>query len=241
MRTVRLPFMNGSRPLRQNFRPSLLLVGALLAAWGCSASDASEPMGKRVEKTSSAGSAESVARNKVSSAVGGAGDEWPVEAEYRKWRFLVLHHTATEAGSVESIHAEHLQRRDSEGNPWKGIGYHFLIGNGHGMKDGEIAATFRWRDQEAGAHAGTKIHNESGIGICLVGDFENNPPTEKQQAAVRRLVTKLRSQFGIAGDHVIPHGRIKATACPGKLFEFEHLVADEPADEGVRQVSGLSE
>src|SRR6185369_5851266 len=85
----------------------------------------------------------------------------------RAWRFVVLHHTATETGDVETIDENHRARTDSSGRPWLGIGYHFVIGNGQGMADGLVEPTFRWNDQLHGAHAGDQIHNEYGIGICL--------------------------------------------------------------------------
>ena len=35
----------------------------------------------------------------------------------------------------------------------KGLGYHFVIGNGRGISDGELYVGYRWLDQLAGAHA----------------------------------------------------------------------------------------
>ena len=66
----------------------------------------------------------------------------------------MLHHSATADGDVASIDAVHRLKRDLKGNPWLGIGYHFVVGNGHKMADGEVQPTFRWLQQLAGAHAG---------------------------------------------------------------------------------------
>jgi hypothetical protein len=103
---------------------------------------------------------------------------WKPTVASRDWKHIVIHHTATTSGSVESIHAAHLKNKDKNGNPWLGIGYHFVIGNGDGMPDGLVEPTFRWRTQIQGAHAGSsnKDYNERGIGICLVGNFEKTPP-----------------------------------------------------------------
>ncbi|MBX3442549.1 MAG: N-acetylmuramoyl-L-alanine amidase [Planctomyces sp.] len=149
---------------------------------------------------------------------------WTPTASLKPWRTIVLHHTATETGSVESIHAEHVQRRDAEGKPWLGIGYHFVIGNGHGMVDGEVQPTFRWNDQLTGAHAGSRDHNETGIGICLVGNFDDAPPTDAQQAAAAALVAELQSRFKIPRDRILRHGEVRPTACPGRLFEVDSLL-----------------
>jgi len=66
------------------------------------------------------------------------------EVASRHWKYIVFHHTATSSGDLASIDEEHRQRKDSQGKPWLGIGYHFLIGNGDGMADGLIEPTFRW-------------------------------------------------------------------------------------------------
>jgi hypothetical protein len=150
---------------------------------------------------------------------------WPADVPLKEWRYIVLHHTASTSGSVASIHAEHQQRKDGEGNPWRGIGYHFVIGNGNGMADGAIEATFRWQDQSSGAHAGVGLYNDYGIGICLVGNFEDSPPTARQLESVKRLVGALKATCHIDTSGVIRHGDVKATECPGKLFPFGEVAA----------------
>jgi N-acetyl-anhydromuramyl-L-alanine amidase AmpD len=124
----------------------------------------------------------------------------------------VLHHTASHAGSVEEIHEAHL------GKGWEGIGYHFVIGNGEGMGDGMIEPTFRWREQMHGAHAGKSEYNQQGIGVVLVGNFEEESPSAAQLEAVTRLVATLKQDYGISSENVIPHRDVKATLCPGKNF-----------------------
>ncbi len=139
-------------------------------------------------------------------------------APSRPWQYVVLHHSAAEAGSVESIDADHRTRKDASGNPWRGIGYHFVIGNGRGMRDGQVQSTFRWKDQTAGAHAGEARYNEEGIGICLIGNFQSEPPTEKQLDSLAQLLTQLQGDWQIPEERVITHGQVKATACPGRQF-----------------------
>lgn len=143
---------------------------------------------------------------------------WKPTVAERDWEYIVLHHTASSVGSVESIHETHLQRKDSDGNHWLGIGYHFVIGNGNGMGDGEIEPTFRWKQQMHGAHAGDREYNQQGIGICLVGNFDERPPTPAQIAATKRLVSILKTDYNITTDRVVGHGKVKATNCPGKYF-----------------------
>src|SRR4029078_798906 len=117
---------------------------------------------------------------------------WEPAVQSRPWTSIVIHHTASKRGSVESIHEAHLKRKDKDGNPWQGIGYHFVIGNGNGMTDGEIEPTFRWREQMQGGHAGSGGYHEHGIGIALVGNFDEQPPTAAQLAAIKQLVMALK-------------------------------------------------
>jgi hypothetical protein len=151
-------------------------------------------------------------------------------APSRAWKSIVLHHSATSGGSVESIDAVHRKKRDPAGRPWLGIGYHFVVGNGAPMADGEIRPTFRWQQQLAGAHAGNRDHNEHGIGICLIGNFEEQPPTERQLAALGELIRTLAKQYSIPRQRVVSHGDVQATQCPGRLLVVDELLRTAYSD-----------
>ena len=148
---------------------------------------------------------------------------WMAEVEETDWQYIVIHHTATESGSVESIHEEHLNRRDAEGNPWLGIGYHFVIGNGQGMPDGTVRATFRWKEQIHGAHSGSEMFNARGIGICLIGNLEESPPSMAQIESLKSLVKVLAARHRITPENLMGHASVKATACPGKHFPLNEI------------------
>jgi len=150
-------------------------------------------------------------------------DPWKPETAARDWKYIVLHHTASEQGDVESIHESHLRNKDKSGRPWLGIGYHFVVGNGRGMPDGSIEPTFRWKQQLQGAHAGVAEYNQQGIGIVLVGNFQNAPPTGAQLTSLKRLVRGLSREFEIGSDHVIGHADVKATECPGTNFPLAEV------------------
>jgi len=148
---------------------------------------------------------------------------WKPETATRDWKYIVLHHTASEQGDVESIHESHLKNKDKNGKPWLGIGYHFVIGNGKGMTDGEIGPTFRWKKQMQGAHAGVADYNQLGIGIVLVGNFEDDSPTVAQLASVKKLVRALSREYEIKTAQIVGHGDVKATECPGAHFPMSEI------------------
>ncbi|MEK6259361.1 MAG: N-acetylmuramoyl-L-alanine amidase [Planctomycetota bacterium] len=148
---------------------------------------------------------------------------WKPDAALREWKYIVLHHTASNSGDVESIHESHLKNKDKSGNPWLGIGYHFVIGNGSGMTDGAIEPTFRWKQQMQGAHAGVADYNQHGIGIVLVGNFEDGSPSQAQVASVKRLVRVLSREYDIETPQIIGHGDVKPTECPGTHFPLSEI------------------
>lgn len=153
----------------------------------------------------------------------GESFRWAANEAERKWKYIVVHHSATGSGSVESIDREHRKRRDRYGNNWLGIGYHFVIGNGTGMGDGKISTTFRWKKQIHGAHSGSAVHNAVGIGVCVIGNFEKHRPSEQQLQAMQELVAELSTRYAIPDSHVIGHRAVRATDCPGRYFPLETI------------------
>ena len=109
-----------------------------------------------------------------------------------------------------------------------GLAYHFVIGNGRGMKDGEIAIGNRWRRQIKGGHLASDALNAKSIGICLVGNFENDRPTPQQMKSLYALVQYLQGRCHPPSDAVKLHKQIntKPTRCPGKLFPAKSLDAN---------------
>jgi len=139
------------------------------------------------------------------------------DGTYRPWRYIVLHHSASDSGSAAVFDAEHRARG------WDGLGYHFVIDNGKGGLDGQIEIGERWKLQKWGAHTGFTPGNEYnnyGIGICLVGDFTNSMPTHAQMASMKQLVLELMSKYDIPPENVIGHRDAPGTntACPGEKF-----------------------
>ena len=135
-----------------------------------------------------------------------------------KWSYIVIHHTATDRGSAAGIDRYHREQRRMA----NGMAYHFLIGNGKGMVDGEIAIGNRWKRQIKGGHVASESMNQKAIGICLVGNFEASRPTKKQMASLKALVDYLMKRCSIPRTSVQKHQEIntKPTICPGKNFDL---------------------
>lgn len=147
----------------------------------------------------------------------------PVIALYpsSKWKYIIIHHSATEEGDSLTFHHAHLQRGFD-----RGVGYHFVIDNGSaGKQNGQIEATPRWIKQLDGAHCKASDMNVRAIGICLVGNFDKELPTEKQFSSLVYLVQTLAQYYHIPPDHIIGHGHVKGaqTDCPGSRFPLSKL------------------
>lgn len=138
-----------------------------------------------------------------------------VPLDRERWQAIVIHHSGSPIGRPEDLDAE--ARRMN----LKGLGYHFVIGNGRRMADGEIHAGYRWMDQVPGAHAAgndAEWYNLHSIGICLVGDGDRERFTDEQLHRLVELVNTLAREFKIPRDRILLHSDIAPTADPGQLF-----------------------
>jgi N-acetylmuramoyl-L-alanine amidase len=178
------------------------------------------------------------ARDAQASDDGGVERALAHEGRARRWRHIVLHHSATPGGNVAAFEAWH---RSGSRRFALGMAYHFVIGNGRGMRDGELVAGSRWRRQQQGAHIAARLRDEQtganlaaeSIGVCLVGNFENAAPTRAQLATLRRLVRVLRQRYAIAAERVRGHGEVHPghTACPGRgLRSVRRALGEEGAE-----------
>src|SRR4051812_15882600 len=139
-----------------------------------------------------------------------------------RWEWIVGHHSATHSGNAEIFGREHT-RRGME----NGLAYHFVIGNGSKSGDGEIEIGPRWLRQMKGGHVHREEINEVGIGICMVGNFEEKRPSVRQVAAFKALVDYLRKDVVGESIHFAVHREIDPgrTACPGKYFPIREMHA----------------
>jgi len=149
----------------------------------------------------------------------------PSRASERRWKAIVVHNSATASGNMATIDSAH------RANGWDGVGYDFVIGNGSGSSNGQIEPTFRWTGQKTGAHCKTPSNwaNESAIGICLIGNFNNSRPTAAQMAALNKLVKFMMKRYGIPASKVYGHKEVPshstATDCPGRNFSMSSFRA----------------
>ncbi len=131
-------------------------------------------------------------------------------------RAITLHHDGMEplfATDPRSVAARlELVRQMHRGKGWGDIGYHFAIDRAGRVWE---ARPLNWQ----GAHV--KDHNEGNIGILVLGNFEEQAPSEAQIQALRRFLLMLMQYYGIQAQDVHTHREWPgaSTACPGAQLQ----------------------
>lgn len=145
-----------------------------------------------------------------------------------RWRYIVVHHSAGNYGNIEFLQKVHRQRQ--AGDPVNAIPYHYIIGNGNGLGMGEVACDWRNDYKLWGMHvsANNVDRNFRGIGICLVGNFEESKVPEPQYQSLLTLTKNLMITYKIAPNHVSGHGHTdgESTKCPGKYFPIQRFTKE---------------
>lgn len=149
--------------------------------------------------------------------------ELPKE-EVLPFRYIVIHHSLTDDGECaenwDAIRKYHIRE-----NGWTDIGYHLGIER--------VAKRLEWMRgrplTEVGAHA--HGFNGSGIGICVVGNFDEKPPDPEVWQSARYMCEILMGHFKKVYDRdlkVLGHretykmiGKPVEKSCPGNCFDMD--------------------
>lgn len=115
--------------------------------------------------------------------------------------FLILHHSESPNGTVESIHEYHRSLG------WQGIGYNLVI-----YKDGSIheGRPFNMADSDA------RGYNYNSLSVCFIGNFENEKMTEEQLISAINLCRYIRGLYPKI--KILRHKDVNNTKCPGVNF-----------------------
>ena len=124
---------------------------------------------------------------------------------------IVIHHAAMPTTTTRSdIHELHLT------NGWAGIGYHKLIFADGSLENGRP-------EDVIGAHAFGA--NQRSLGIVLVGNFDQEAPSEVQFDAAVKLSLEFMRKYRVPLQKVMPHrGVTEGTDCPGVLFPWQEFM-----------------
>lgn len=126
---------------------------------------------------------------------------------------IVVHHSVTPQyqdidEAVERISREHQERLHPDANGFGlHVAYHYIIDAKGNTRNTRPLS-------EIGYHAGNWEINEKSVGICILGNYENDTPTKDSLDTLAALSKEITRVYGV--ETVCGHRDIKATACPGE-------------------------
>ena len=112
---------------------------------------------------------------------------------------------------IRTIQKNH-KHKTTNGEGWADVGYHFLIDPAGRIWQGR---SLRYQ----GAHAGNHRLNKGNIGICLLGNFQDHPPSPAQMKGLEKLLRFLMKKYRIPASRIYTHRELKSTACPGRYAQ----------------------
>lgn len=116
---------------------------------------------------------------------------------------LVWHHTATPEGEpITNMATYHIMQRG-----WAGLAYHYAI---QGKTIFKCNNPLSITNQTEGMNTAT-------IGVVLVGNYEENEPSEDTKKSALKLDEYLNTEWDFR--FICLHKDTKATLCPGKYAE----------------------
>ena len=126
---------------------------------------------------------------------------------------IILHHSLSRDSGTVSWGAIRRYHVDTLG--WAAIGYHAgieLVGDTYETLIGRM-----WN--EPGAH--TRGHNMDSLGLCLVGNFDEDYPPLAQLHAAARIVKYWMRLYTLTAIDVYGHNDFASyKTCPGTKFDM---------------------
>lgn len=127
---------------------------------------------------------------------------------------IIVHHSLTKDSETVSWGA--IRKFHTEDRGWIDIGYHFgieLVGD-------HIETLLGRPETETGAHC--KGYNSDSIGICVVGNYDEDEFDEERQRVLVSLLRRLMTTYGMPIKSIYGHREFNPhKSCPGEnLFRW---------------------
>jgi hypothetical protein len=135
-------------------------------------------------------------------------------------RRIVLHCSDTEDGPGNNWQAIRKYHTDPKpgGRGFVEIGYHFGIE----QIGGRLALLAGRHPYVMGAHCAAAGRNHDSLGICVVGDFDDDPPPLRLVGVVTSVLALLCVMHGIAPETISGHREWEpGKTCPGAKWDME--------------------
>jgi hypothetical protein len=124
------------------------------------------------------------------------------EIHVERWQYVVVR--TSESTSTDDVRQSHFVISPSPDNPDQFV----------------LRRTPRWTQQLAGRQlASLGNANRDAIGVCIIGDFSQDAPTERQFEQIMAVVRMLQDVYAVSSDRVyLPTDENPDAANPGRAF-----------------------
>ncbi len=127
---------------------------------------------------------------------------------------ITVHHDGMNAYTSTDSNATasrlELIRLAHRGRDFGDIGYHYLIDPAGRVWQGR---PLQWQ----GAHV--KATNQGNLGVCMLGNYQQQSPNPTQLAALDRFVASRMRYYNIRVGNVFTHQELAPTLCPGVTLQ----------------------
>jgi hypothetical protein len=132
-----------------------------------------------------------------------------------RYRYIIVHHTASQTGDYQSIKKIHKKERD-----WHDVAYHLVLNNGSKSKPtGYLEASSRYKKLNHAVATKSLWYNHHGVHLAIVGNYEQSKPNKIMQQSIVNAIELLKQRFHINNNNILMHRDCSATLCPGKHID----------------------
>ena len=139
-------------------------------------------------------------------------------------QYIVLHHTGVNTSKMgEKEHFQALQNatHNKYGNQFV-LQYHHVVGYHGSLFKGQP-------EKQVCPHVGydqneNSIHNWNALGVCCMGNFEEEFMKPSQFQTLVDLLRELKTKYSIPNFHILPHNAIIPTLCPGEHYPYNEII-----------------
>jgi N-acetylmuramoyl-L-alanine amidase len=139
-------------------------------------------------------------------------------------QYIILHHTGVK--TIQMGEKEHFQSIQNALLAKYGkkfvLQYHHVVGHHgtvfKGQPVGQVCPHVGYDQDE------NNIHNWNALGVCCMGNFEEEFMKPTQFHTLVDLLRDLKTKYSIPNFRILPHNAIIPTLCPGKHFPTKELL-----------------
>jgi len=143
--------------------------------------------------------------------------------------YIILHHSATPSRlNDEDVSGEKLakvickrarEHYKEDAKHGYMCDYHFIVGPTGKIFKGQPIELPAW-------NCGNYRINLVSIAVCALGNFEKIKMPKAQEESIIKLVRKLKDEFNIPIENILPHREIVNTECPGKNYPLDDIIKE---------------